>query len=268
MNRTIGFIGCGNIAKAMIGGMIKTKKIDPKQIIVSNRSLSSLQEIEQTYGILTTRENVEVARNADFLFLTTTSGMYRTVIEEIRDVIRENTILILVAVGETIEKNEKRLNRAIKIIKAMPNTPSLVGQGITGIAVNELVTPEDLEEIKALFECFGRVEFVDESIMDVVTAIGGSSPAFTYMYIEALADGAVMYGMSRKQAYVFAAQAVLGAAKMLLETGMHPGTLKDSVCSPGGTTIESVALLEDKGFRSAVIEAIKANMEKAKKIHG
>lgn len=268
MNRTIGFIGCGNIAKAMIGGMIKTKKIDPKQIIVSNRSLSSLQEIEQTYGILTTRENLEVARNADFLFLTTTSGMYGTVIEEIRDVIRENTILILVAVGETIEKNEKRLNRAIKIIKAMPNTPSLVGQGITGIAVNELVTPEDLEEIKALFECFGRVEFVDESIMDVVTAIGGSSPAFTYMYIEALADGAVMYGMSRKQAYVFAAQAVLGAAKMLLETGMHPGTLKDSVCSPGGTTIESVALLEDKGFRSAVIEAIKANMEKAKKIHG
>lgn len=194
--------------------------------------------------------------------------MYGTVIEEIRDVIRENTIVILVAVGETIEKNEKRLNRAIKIIKAMPNTPSLVGQGITGIAVNDLVTPEDLEEIKALFECFGRVEFVDESIMDVVTAIGGSSPAFTYMYIEALADGAVMYGMSRKQAYVFAAQAVLGAAKMLLETGMHPGTLKDSVCSPGGTTIESVALLEDKGFRSAVIEAIKANMEKAKKIHG
>jgi len=268
MNRTIGFIGCGNIAKAMIGGMINTKRVDPKQIIVSNRSLSSLQEIEQTYGVLTTRKNVEVAKNADYLFLTTTSGMYETVIEEIRDVIRENTILILVAAGETIEKNEKRLNRAIRIVKAMPNTPSLVGQGITGIAVNELVTPEDMEEIKALFECFGRVEFVDESIMDVVTAIGGSSPAFTYMYIEALADGAVMYGMPRKQAYVFAAQAVLGAAEMLLETGLHPGTLKDNVCSPGGTTIESVALLEGKGFRSAVIEAIKANMEKANKIHG
>lgn len=268
MNRTVGFIGCGNIAKSIIGGMMRANFIKPEQIIVSNRSLPSLQEVEQTYGILTTTNNLEVARKADFLFLTTTSNMYGPVLEEIRDELKENAILILIAVGETIEKNERRLNRPMKVIKAMPNTPALVGEGITGVAINSFVTPGDQEEIKALFESFGRVEFVNESIMDVVTAVGGSSPAFSYMFIEALADGAVMHGMSRKQAYVFAAQAVLGAAKMLLETEAHPGTLKDNVCSPGGTTIESVARLEEMGLRSAVIEAIKVNIEKAKKIHG
>lgn len=268
MNRVVGFIGCGNIAKSIIGGMMRASFMTPEQIIVSNRSIPSLQEMEQTYGIRTTTNNLEVAREADYLFLTTTSDMYGPVLEEIRDELKENATLILVAVGETIEKNEKRLNRPMKVIKAMPNTPALVGEGITGVAINSFVTPGDQEEIKALFESFGRVEFVDESIMDVVTAVGGSSPAFSYMFIEALADGAVMHGMSRKQAYVFAAQAVLGAAKMLLETGAHPGTLKDNVCSPGGTTIESVARLEEMGLRSAVIEAIKVNIEKAKKIHG
>lgn len=265
MSRTIGFIGCGHLAKSIIGGLMKEKYVHPRQIIVSNRSKASLKEVEKQYGIRTTTNNAEVAKAADFLFLTVTPNMYETVIDEIKDVVNDHTVIILVGVGETIEKNEKRFNRPVKMIKAMPNTPTQVGEGITGIAVNEHITPGDQEEIKALFESIGAAEFIDESVMDVVSAIGGSSPAFTYMYIEALADGAVMYGMPRKQAYVFAAQAVLGAAKMLLETGMHPGSLKDSVCSPGGTTIESVALLEEKGFRSAVIEAIRANIEKGKK---
>lgn len=268
MNRTIGFIGCGNIAKSMIGGIVTSHYVQPENIIVSNRSRGSLEEIRQSFGVTITSDNKEVAEKADFLFLTVTSDKYSAVINEIKDKVRESTVLILVAVGETIEKNEKRFKRPIKMVKAMPNTPSLVGEGITGIATNLLVTEGDLEEIRALFESFGRVEIVNESLMDVVTAVGGSSPAFTYMFIEALADGAVMYGMSRKQAYVFAAQAVLGAAKMMLETGIHPSELKDSVCSPGGTTIESVASLEERGLRSAVIEAVKVNMEKAKKIHG
>ena len=246
MNRTIGFIGCGHIAQAMIGGIIQSKIVNKDQVIASNRSQHRLTEVENAYGIQTTTNNREVAEKADFVFLTITSDAYEQVIEEIRDVVRDHAVIIIVAAGESIEKNEKRFNRRLKIVKAMPNTPSLVKEGMTGIALNEYVTENDREEIKALFESFGRVEFVDESLMDVVTAVGGSSPAFAYMFIEALADGAVKYGLPRKQAYVFAAQAVLGAAKMMLETEIHPAVLKDGVCSPGGTTIESVAKLEEK----------------------
>lgn len=268
MNRTIGFIGCGNIAKSLIAGIIKSGVVERNQVIASNRSTPSLQEVEEQYGIEITTNNIEVAKKADFLFLTVTSDSYEVVINEIKESVQPNAVIILVAAGESIQKNEHRFAKPVKLVKAMPNTPTMVNEGVTGIAVNQFVTESDLEETKALFESFGRVELVDESLMDVVTAVGGSSPAFTYMFIEALADGAVMYGMPRKQAYVFAAQAVLGAAKMMLETNIHPAELKDSVCSPGGTTIESVARLEERGLRSAVIEAVKVNVEKAKQIHG
>lgn len=267
MWKTIGFIGCGNIAKAMIGGMIQSKRIKENQIIVSNRSLPSLEEVNELYGVRATLNNIEVASEADILFLTIKSDQYTHVIEEIKDVVKENVIVIFTAVGETIEKNERRFNKPIKLIKAMPNTPVLVREGITGLAYNEYVSENELAEVKSIFESFGRVEVLDESLMDVVTAIGGSSPAYAYMFIEALADGGVLYGMPRNQAYIFAAQAILGAAKMVLETGIHPGALKDSVCSPGGVTIESVAKLEERGLRSAVIKAVKGNMEKAKEIN-
>lgn len=268
MEGTVGFIGCGNIAKAMIGGMVKSQIISPTQIIASNRSRELLEEAKASFGIRTTPDNKIVAKEADILFLTISSKSYPEVIAEIKDFIQDQTIVILIAVGETIEKNEKRFSRPVKLAKAMPNTPALVQEGITGISVNQLVTPEDQEKLRMIFESFGRVVFLDESLMDIVTAIGGSSPAFIYMFIEALADGAVIYGMPREIAYLIASQAVLGAAKMVLESGMHPGTLKDRVCSPGGVTIESVAMLEERGFRSAVIEAVRINMEKAKVIHG
>mgnify|MGYP001113839791 CR=1 FL=1 len=265
---TVGFIGCGNIARAMMGGMIKSGVVSPDQIIASNRSFGILEEVQTNYGVRISQDNKTVAKEADMLFLTVTSKSYPEVIAEIKDFIRDTTVVILIAVGETIEKNEKRFSRPMKIAKAMPNTPALVQEGITGIAVNKLVTTQDQENLRVLFESFGKVVFLDESMMDIVTAIGGSSPAFIYMFIEALADGAVLYGMPREIAYVIASQAVLGAAKMVLETGLHPGTLKDKVCSPGGVTIESVAMLEERGFRSAVIEAVRINMEKAKMIHG
>lgn len=268
MTTTVGFIGCGNIAMAMISGIIRANYLPAGQIFASNRSVRNLKEVKEKYNINTTQDNREIAANCDIVFLTTTSASYEQVIAEIKDVLKENAIVVMVAVGESIAKNERRFNRPVKLAKAMPNIPAQVGEGITGIAVNALVTPEDRDKLRSLFESFGVVEFVDESLMDIITAVGGSSPAFTYIFIEALADGAVMHGMSRKQAYTFAAQAVLGAAKMVLETGMHPGALKDSVCSPGGTTIESIACLEEKGLRSAVIDAIRVNMEKAKQIHG
>ena len=146
----------------------------------------------------------------------------------------------------------------------MPNTPSLVGEGMTGVCANDLVTEEELQLVLTLLKSFGRAEVVPEYLMDTVTGVSGSSPAYVFLFLEALADAAVAEGMPRKQAYEFAAQSVLGSAKMLLETGMHPGELKDMVCSPGGTTIEAVAVLERENLRSAVIDATRACIRKSK----
>ncbi len=146
----------------------------------------------------------------------------------------------------------------------MPNTPALVGEGMTGVCANDLVTEEELQLVLTLLKSFGRAEVVPEYLMDTVTGVSGSSPAYVFLFLEALADAAVAEGMPRKQAYEFAAQSVLGSAKMLLETGMHPGELKDMVCSPGGTTIEAVAVLERENLRSAVIDATRACIRKSK----
>ena len=146
----------------------------------------------------------------------------------------------------------------------MPNTPALVGEGMTGVCANDLVTEEELQLVLTLLKSFGCAEVVPEYLMDTVTGVSGSSPAYVFLFLEALADAAVAEGMPRKQAYEFAAQSVLGSAKMLLETGMHPGELKDMVCSPGGTTIEAVAVLERENLRSAVIDATRACIRKSK----
>ena len=148
----------------------------------------------------------------------------------------------------------------------MPNTPALVGEGMTGVCANDLVTEEELQLVLTLLKSFGRAEVVPEYLMDTITGVSGSSPAYVFLFLEALADAAVAEGMPRKQAYEFAAQSVLGSAKMLLETGMHPGELKDMVCSPGGTTIEAVAVLEREKLRSAVIDATRACIWKSKEV--
>ena len=146
----------------------------------------------------------------------------------------------------------------------MPNTPAMVGEGMTAACASESVTSEELDHVKEILSAFGKVEVVTENLMDVVVSVSGSSPAYVFMLIEAMADAAVADGMPRAQAYQFAAQAVYGSAKMVLETGKHPGELKDMVCSPGGTTIEAVRVLEKEGLRSAVIEAMKACTEKSR----
>ncbi|EEL87777.1 Pyrroline-5-carboxylate reductase [Bacillus cereus AH1272] len=158
---------------------------------------------------------------------------------------------------------EDAFGRKLKIVRVMPNTPALVGEGMSALCHNALVTEKDLEDILNIFNSFGQTEIVNEKLMDVVTSVSGSSPAYVYMFIEAMADAAVLNGMPRDQAYKFAAQAVLGSAKMVLETGIHPGALKDMVCSPGGTTIEAVATLEEKGLRTAIISAMNRCTQKS-----
>ena len=189
---------------------------------------------------------------------------FAEVVPEISEEVTENKLVISIAAGQTIANIEKLFTKQISLVRVMPNTPALVGEGAAGICRNEKVTEEDLHKAVEIFECLGMAEVIPESMIDAVIGVSGSSPAYVFMFIEAMADAAVADGMPRASAYRFAAQAVLGSAKMVLETGKHPAELKDMVCSPAGTTIEAVRVLEEKGFRSAVFEAQKACVEKAK----
>ena len=189
---------------------------------------------------------------------------YEDVIHEIRDDIRDNQIVITIAPGKTLAWLAEQFGKNVKIVRTMPNTPAMVGEGMTAACPNEYMTEEETAYVCTLLESFGRVEIVPERLMDTVVSVSGSSPAYVFMLIEAMADAAVSGGMPRPKAYQFAAQAVLGSAKMVLETGKHPGELKDMVCSPAGTTIEAVRVLEELGFRSAVFEAMKVCEEMSK----
>lgn len=264
MDKIIGFIGSGNMATAIIGGIINSKIISSNKIIASNPTTTKLEELKKKYEINTTPKNKDVAQISDILILAVKPQYYPEVIEEIKDDVKEDAIIISIAAGQKIEKIKKLFNREIKIVRVMPNTPALVGECMAAISPCPKVLADELDLICSIFNSFGRCEIVPENLMDVVTAVSGSSPAFIFMIIEAIADGAVLEGMPREKAYTFAAQTVLGSAKMVLETGKHPAELKDMVCSPGGTTIAGVSVLEENGIRNSMIKAIKAASNKSK----
>jgi pyrroline-5-carboxylate reductase len=189
------------------------------------------------------------------------------VIKEIAAPTSEKTLIISIMAGKSIKFIQDAFGSSkAKIVRTMPNTPALVGEGCTGLCFHGAVTEEERNLACKMMGSFGKAIVVEERLMDVVGAVSGSSPAFVFLFLEALADGAVAGGMPRKQAYEFAAQAVLGSAKLMLETGKHPGELKDMVCSPGGTTIEGVKALEEGGLRAAVLNAMEATIEKTRKL--
>lgn len=262
----IGFIGCGNMASAMIGGILKKKLVAPSDILASGLNETRRNVKAKEYGIQVTGDNQAVTEFGDILFLAVKPQQYEAVITEIKNKVRADQIMVTIAPGKTIAWLERLFGKEVKLVRCMPNTPALVGEGMTAATPNEHVTEQELAQVLELLKSFGKAEVVSEHLMDAVVSVSGSSPAYIYMLIEAMADGAVADGMPRAQAYEFAAQAVLGSAKMVLETRKHPGELKDMVCSPGGTTIEAVRVLEKEGFRSSVMEAMKACTAKAKGI--
>lgn len=262
----IGFIGLGNMAKAMIGGMLKQGIAAPQDIIGSAKTQASLEAAEKEFGIRAASDNKQTAAEADVLILAVKPVFFPEIIEEIKSVVTEEKLVISIAAGKTIEWIKEEFKRPIRLIRCMPNTPALVGEGCTAVCADGAVRQEEIEFCMKLMGSFGKAIAIPERLMDAAGAVGGSSPAYVFMFIEAMADGGVAAGMPRKQAYEFAAQAVLGSAKLVLESGLHPGELKDMVCSPGGTTIEGVRVLEDKGMRSAVMEAIAACVEKSGKL--
>lgn len=205
-----------------------------------------------------------MAQAADVLILAVKPQFFPEVIAEIKGAVREETLIISIAPGKTMEWIMEHFGRELKLVRCMPNTPALVGEGCTGFCCYKLVSEEEQAQAAAILGSFGRAYQVPENLLDTVVGISGSSPAYVFMFIEAMADAAVEQGMPRAQAYKFAAQAVMGSAKMVLETGKHPGELKDMVCSPAGTTIKAVRVLEKEGLRSAVIEAMDACVDAAK----
>ena len=267
----LGFIGLGNMASAIIGGILKKGIAKPEEIIGSAKTEKTAGEKAAQFGIETCTDNKKVAAQADVLVLAVKPQFFPEVIEEIRDTVREETLFISIAAGKTVNYIEERFGAAeggkkIKLVRCMPNTPALVLAGCSGYCMNAHVNGEERELAERLLSSFGKAIEVPERLIDVVGSVAGSSPAFVFLFIEALADGAVAEGMPRAQAVEFAAQAVLGSAKLVLESGMHPGELKDMVCSPGGSTIQGIRTLEKNGMRSAVTEAVIACAEKSRKL--
>ena len=265
----IGFIGCGNMGSAMLQGILNANLVDSSDVTVSVHTKESAAALSGKYGVKAVCDNAVAAEGADVVILAVKPYMYAEVLPEIKGMVSEDTLVISVAAGQTLAAIEGMLceedyDARPAIVRAMPNTPALVGEAMSALCANAGVTDEQKREAMSIFTSFGKAEWISESLMDAVIGVSGSSPAYVYMFIEALADGAVAEGMPRAQAYKFAAQSVYGAAKMVLETGEHPAKLKDDVCSPGGTTIAAVAALEEQGFRSAVIAGEHAAAEKSR----
>lgn len=266
MDKKIGFIGSGNMAKAMIGGIVKSKLVDSNNIIASDLNELALENVKNEYGINVTTNSKEVVKFSDIVIVAVKPNVYDIVLEGVKELVDDKKIIVTIAAGKTIESIENVIGNDKKVIRTMPNTPALVNEGMSALCKNKNITDEELNIVKEIFNSFGKAEIVNEYLIDSVIGVSGSAPAYVFMFIEAMADAAVLAGMPRNQAYTFAAQAVMGSAKMVLETGKHPGELKDMVCSPGGTTIEAVKTLEAEGFRSAVIKAIGDCIEKSKEM--
>jgi len=266
MDKQIGFIGTGNMAKAIIGGLINSHVVQPNQVVAFNRSFAKAEALQQAYQIRAVKSAKEAVEGSDIVIICVKPNMVHAVLSELIRFLGENSIIVSIAAGVTFSMMETVVGKNRKIIRAMPNTPALVDEGMTSLTANHSVTADELNDVQIIFNSFGKSEVVSESLIHAVVGVSGSSPAYAFMFIEAMADAAVLAGMPRDQAYRFAAQSLLGSAKMVLETGMHPGTLKDMVCSPGGTTIEAVKMLEARGLRAAVIDGIGACVEKSIKM--
>lgn len=272
----IGFIGLGNMATAIIGGLLREgtvvgageEAITAANIIGSAKTEATRRAKAEQFGIAVTADNREVVERADVVVLAVKPQFFPEVIEEVRDVIGDK-LVISIAAGLTLERIADLFERdaaTMRLVRCMPNTPALVNAGCTAVCLGAGATEADRATCLSLMSSFGRAVVIPERLMDAASAVSGSSPAFVFMFIESLADGAVAAGMPRAQAYEFAAAAVAGSAQLVLETGRHPGDLKDMVCSPGGTTIQGVKALEEGSFRASVMNAVDACVRKAQQL--
>ena len=274
----IGCIGCGMMGGALIKAI--AKKVGGEKILLSDGDVEKAKSLALELGANFVTSNAQIIENCSHIILAVKPAFFSSVLEQIKDSYnniakseqKNLPVMISIMAGLSIEKIEQMSIQAgisgglQNILRLMPNLPATVNEGMIALCTKENVSSEiskEVEFVKEILSCAGKVEQVSEKLMDVVTAVSGSGPAYGFMFIEALADAAVLLGMPRSQAYIYAAQTLKGAAQMVLETSEHPAKLKDAVCSPGGTTIQAVKSLEEKGFRSAVISAVESAYNKS-----
>lgn len=267
MIRIIGMIGTGNMGSAILRGIVEAEYVRASQIIAYDTNRKRMRELEEDLpGVMLAADCREVAERADLIILAVKPIMMEEVIGIIRGELQGKAVLSIAA-GWTVGMLEKALaNTGCSYMRVMPNTPALVGEGMTALCDESTFSKEDFDFVKGIFDAIGKTRILPERLFDGVVALSGSSPAYVYMMIEAMADAAVREGIPRIHAYEMAAQSVLGSALMVLSTGTHPAALKDAVCSPGGTTIEAVEELERKGFRAAIMDAMKVCADRSREM--
>jgi len=262
---SVGFIGCGNMGSAMINGLIRKNVLDPKGIYAFDNDSEKLSALCTKLNINAASSVVDIAQKCKYIILAVKPYVVKTVLNEMNTYLLDSNIIISIAAGVT-SRALSDASDTKRVVRVMPNTPALVGEGASAVVFNKNIDITEQQFIIELLETLGKTYIIDEKLMDAVGAVSGSGPAYVYMFIEALADAGVLGGLNRQMAYELAAQTVLGSAKMVLETGKHPGALKDDVCSPGGSTIEGVKSFEENGFRGTIINAAVAVMNKTKKM--
>ena len=253
---TIGFIGTGNMGGALMHAFAA---LPEHRLIAYNRGRDKLLAVCDATGAEPCESAAEAAQNSDMLVLAIKPAGMAALLEELAGCLRPEQLIVTIAAGLPISFYTQRLGSQVKLVRTLPNIPAQVRAGMTPMCFGENVTPEEQESVQSVFAAAGRTEVIPESLMDPVATLTGCSPAFVFLFLEAMADASVQAGIPRQQAYRMAAQAVMGSAKLMLETGQHPGALKDAVCSPGGTTIRGVSKLEETGFRGSVIQAMEAS---------
>jgi pyrroline-5-carboxylate reductase len=258
LTKTIGFLGTGNMAEALIKGLLAAGLVDAKQVIGSDPRKEHREELRGRYGIEVTPHNADVVRKAEIVVLSVKPQILLSVCDDVTPHLKPNGLVISIAAGMPLQTIEAHLPPSTRVVRTMPNTPALVGAGATAIAGGTHATDEDVELARRIFDAVGKAVVLDESQLDAVTGLSGSGPAYVFLIIEALSDAGVKMGLSRHHAQALAAQTVLGSARLLIETNEHPGRLKDMVTSPGGTAIAGLHTLEAGGLRTTLINAVEA----------
>ena len=266
MNRVIGFIGAGNMGGALLNGLARGGLQDKVLVYdVSDRAVADAVSV----GAEAAESASELARASDIVILAVKPQFYPEVLPQLQGELQPGAIVVSLAPGYDIAALKRALGQTRRVVRAMPNTPALLGEGMSSVAFSEdAYEDEEKEAVLQIFQKAGKAVEIREPLIDAAMAAAGCSPAYAYLFIEALGDAVTAMGLPRALSYEMAAQSLLGAARMVLETGKHPGELKDMVCSPGGTTIQGVIALEKAGFRAAVMDAAKAALDRAQEMKG
>ncbi len=266
LGKKIVFLGSGNMAEALVKGLLASGTAAEDEILCAEPRADRREELRRRYGVAVTGDNVAAAEQGEIVVLSVKPQTMDVLLEEIAPAIDHSKLVVSIAAGVPIAAIAGKLGAGVRIVRTMPNTPALVGAGATALSRGAHATDEDLARALSLFEAVGMAVVVDEPLLDAVTGLSGSGPAFVFLAIEALADGGVKVGLARPIAMALAAQTVMGAAKLVLESGEHPGRLKDQVTSPGGTAIAGVHALEQGGFRSALIAAVEVATRRSREL--